>query len=89
MGMKSVRTLRVFGTDLGELPARVGDALPRQSAVLQTLGWISAGAGALGLGVIVGREIRRRYKFKRRTPYDFYAHAGGSYHNDVEFGVGI
>ena len=33
---------------------------------------------------IVGHEMRSRYKFKRRTPYDFYDHAGES-----EFGVGV
>ncbi len=58
------------------------------STLLQTLGWISAGAGALGLGLMVGRELRQRYKFNRRTPYDMYAHSG-DYKSDLEFGVGI
>ncbi|WP_128911822.1 hypothetical protein [Granulicella sibirica] len=58
-----------------------------QSALLKTIGWISAGMGALALGVIVGRELRIRYKFNRRTPYDFYEHAGDEH--DLEFGVGI
>ena len=87
--MKSVRTLRVFGTRLEELPARLTEALPhRPATILKTLGWVSAGAGALGLGLIVGRELRQRYKFTRRTPYDFYAHAG-DYKSDLDFGVGI
>lgn len=59
----------------------------RETALLRTLGWVSAGAGALALGLFVGREIRSRYKFTRRTPYDFYAHAGDS--QELEFGVGI
>ncbi len=91
--MKSVRKLSIFGTTVEEVPARLTDSLPAfgltgQGRLLTTLGWISAGAGTLGLGLIVGRELRRRYKFKRRTPYDLYAHAG-DYANDVDFGVGI
>ncbi len=57
-------------------------------AVLRNFAWVSAGITALALGVVLGREIRQRYKFKRRTPYDFYAHSGDQMH-DVEFGVGI
>jgi hypothetical protein len=51
-------------------------------------GWVSAGVTALAVGVVVGREIRQRYKFHRRTPYDLYAHAGDQA-QDIEFGVGI
>ena len=36
---------------------------------------------------IVGTEMRSRYKFKRRTPYDFYSNAGE--HQISEFGMGI
>jgi hypothetical protein len=39
------------------------------------------------VGIFVGREIRNRYKFKRRTPYDFYANAGE--YRAGEFGVGV
>jgi hypothetical protein len=41
----------------------------------------------LALGVVIGRELRQRYKFNHRTPYDMYAHSGDQ--QDVEFGVGI
>jgi hypothetical protein len=58
------------------------------SSLARTVGWVSAGVTALALGVVVGREIRQRYKFNRRTPYDFYAHSGDQA-TDVEFGVGI
>ncbi|MEO6816679.1 MAG: hypothetical protein ABI177_08245 [Edaphobacter sp.] len=58
-----------------------------ESALFKTIGWISAGLGAVALGLFVGRELRLRYKFSHRTPYDFYAHAGDE--EDVDFGLGI
>ena len=71
----------------------ITDALPeslteeQESTILRTVGWVTAGMGALALGLFVGRELRQRYKFNRRTPYDFYAHSGDE--QDMEFGVGI
>ena len=59
----------------------------QESALFKTVGWISAGLGAVALGLFVGRELRLRYKFSHRTPYDFYAHAGDE--EDVDFGLGI
>lgn len=59
----------------------------QESALFKTIGWISAGLGAVALGLFVGRELRLRYKFSHRTPYDFYAHAGDE--KDVDFGLGI
>ena len=61
---------------------------PEESGLLKTIGWLSAALGAVALGLIVGREIRQRYKFNRRTPYDLYAHSGDEL-PDVEFGVGV
>ncbi len=58
------------------------------STLLQTIAWITAGVGALTLGVLLGREIRLRYRFHRRTPYDLYAHSGDRV-PDVDFGLGI
>jgi hypothetical protein len=58
-----------------------------ETTMLRTIGWISAGLGAVAIGLFVGRELRQRYKFNRRTPYDFYAHSGDQ--EDMEFGVGI
>jgi hypothetical protein len=58
-----------------------------ESALIKTVGWVSAGLGAVALGLFIGREIRQRYKFNRRTPYDFYSHAGDE--TDVEVGLGI
>jgi len=58
-----------------------------ESTLIKTVGWISAALGAVALGLIVGRELRQRYKFTRRTPYDFYAHSGDG--QDADFGLGI
>ncbi len=57
------------------------------SPLLKTVVWVSAGVGAVALGLAVGREIRQRYKFKRRTPYDRYSQSGTSFADD--FGLGI
>ena len=62
--------------------------LMEESLFLKTVGWVSAALGAVALGLIVGREIRQRYKFNRRTPYDLYAHSGDEL-PDVDCGVGI
>ena len=59
-----------------------------ESKMLKTVGWISAALGAVALGLLVGRELRLRYKFNRRTPYDLYSHSGDEL-PDVDFGVGI
>ena len=58
----------------------------QETALIKTVGWISAGLGAVALGLFVGRELRQRYKFNRRTPYDFYAHSGDE--QDIDFGLG-
>jgi hypothetical protein len=59
-----------------------------ESHLLKTIGWVSAALGAVALGLIVGREIRQRYKFNRRTPYDLYAHSGDEL-PDGDCSVGI
>jgi hypothetical protein len=59
-----------------------------ESHLLKTVGLVSAALGAVAIGLIVGREIRRRYKFNRRTPYDLYSHSGDEL-VDADWGVGI
>ena len=54
---------------------------------LRVIGWFSAGMALATLGIYVGYEIRSRYKFRHRTPYDFYSNAEPQAAND--FGVGI
>ena len=63
------------------------DAEENESTAIKTIGWITAGMGAVALGLFLGRELRQRYKFNRRTPYDVYSHAGDE--QDVDFGLGI
>lgn len=83
--MKFSRSLGKIGD---RIEASVDDATDGGSTLLRNLSLISAGITVLALGVVVGRELRQRYKFNRRTPYDFYAHSGDQA-QDVEFGVGI
>ncbi|HVJ08587.1 MAG TPA: hypothetical protein VM554_09390 [Acidisarcina sp.] len=59
-----------------------------ESKAIKTIGWASLALGAVTLGVILGRELRLRYKFKRRTPYDFYSHAGDRMPT-ADYGVGV
>jgi hypothetical protein len=59
----------------------------KESTTLRVIGWFSIGMAVAAIGIFVGREIRSRYKFKRRTPYDFYANAGEK--QAGEFGMGI
>lgn len=58
-----------------------------ESHKLRVLGWFSVGMAVAALGIYLGSELRSRYKFKRRTPYDFYSR-GGERHAS-EFGMGI
>lgn len=58
-----------------------------ESSKMRVIGWFSFGMAVAAIGILVGRELRSRYKFKRRTPYDFYANAGEQ--QNSEFGVGI
>lgn len=59
-----------------------------ESHAIKTIGWASLALGVAAIGVYVGRELRLRYKFKRRTPYDLYSHAGDRMPS-AEYGMGI
>ena len=60
-----------------EQPACGEPGCAEESHLLRTIGWVFGPAsGAVALGLIVGREIRQRYKLNHRTPYDLYAHSG-------------
>ncbi len=59
----------------------------KESNTLRVIGWFSVGMAVAALGIYLGSELRSRYRFKRRTPYDFYANAGEQQAN--EFGMGV
>ena len=59
----------------------------KESNTLQVITWFSVGMAVAAVGIFVGRELRSRYKFKRRTPYDFYS--GASEYQAGEYGVGV
>jgi len=58
-----------------------------ESKALQLIGWFSVGLAVAALSIYLGAELRSRSKFKKRTPYDFYASAGEA--QASEFGVGV
>ena len=59
----------------------------QEKNTLRVITWFSVGMAVAAVGIFVGREIRNRYRFKRRTPYDFYSNADER--QAGEFGVGI
>jgi hypothetical protein len=73
------------------MSAQLDEVMPteqtKEASTLKVITWVSLGMAVAAIGIFVGREIRSRYKFNRRTPYDFYANAGES--QASEFGVGI
>ncbi len=56
--------------------------------VLRALSLASLLIGVTALGLYLGRELRQRYKFKRRTPYDLYSNAGDPVALS-EYGMGV
>ena len=61
-------------------------------AALRTLTWASLAVATAALGLYIGRELRFRYKFRRRTPYDFFSKAGTRPNADyatTEYGMGV
>jgi hypothetical protein len=60
---------------------------PCERHTLRVIGWFSIGMAVAALSFYIGRELRDRYKFNQRTPYDFYSNAGES--QAAEFGMGV
>ena len=79
--------------DEPEAPAAAPDTVEltaeetKESSALRIIGWLTVGLAVAVVGIFVGRELRSRYKFNHRNPYDFYAHAGEK--QTGEFGLGI
>lgn len=63
------------------------EAAPSGYRALKAAAWATVALGITALGLFVGRELRIRYKFKRRTASDFYSHAGEEL--GAEYGMGI
>jgi len=63
----------------------VGESKGRKA--LQVIGWFSMGMAVAALGIYVGTELRSRYRFNHRTPYDFYSSSGEQAAS--EYGMGI
>jgi uncharacterized membrane protein len=61
----------------------------KESCTLKVITWLSVGMAVAALGIFVGRELRSRYKFNHRTPYDFYDHASGNEQQTGEVGLGV
>ena len=72
-------------------PLTPGEETPTEgkseSCTLRVITWFSVGMAVAALGIYVGHELRSRYKFKHRTPYDFFANAGETHAS--EFGIGV
>jgi hypothetical protein len=64
-----------------------GSGEVRHTHTLRVITWFSVGMAVATLSIFLGRELRKRYKFNRRTPYDFYSSAGEQHTG--EFGVGV
>jgi hypothetical protein len=58
-----------------------------EKGTLRAITWFSVGMAVATLGIFVGREMRKRYKFNHRTPYDFYSNVDEQ--QAGEFGMGI
>jgi hypothetical protein len=90
--MKRHRLRQLFGLRKKSISLVVPTVLPAESeshVAVKIIGWSSLAVGIAALGVFVGREIRTRYKFKRRTPYDYYAHSGDQTRATADYGIGI
>ena len=59
-----------------------------EGSAMAIVGWTSVAVGIAAVGLYVGRELRARYKFNHRTPYDFFSHAGDSV-PAADYGTGI
>ena len=93
MPMKLLRKRGILSDYLGRrLEESMGD-LPvsersRTESLVVAAAWLAGGVSVVTLGLLAGRELRGRYKFKRRTPYDYYAHSGDR-SPDLDYSVGI
>ena len=74
---------------MAELPKSNEQCSTDESCLFRIVGWASVALGMAALGLYVGRELRLRYKFNKRTPYDIFSHAGDAFPAADYYGVGI
>jgi len=70
----------------------VRDSQRRTTKAAYTLAWVAVGIGVVAAALVAGRELRIRYRLRKRTPYDYFSHAGDSAENGTEYaeyGVGV
>jgi hypothetical protein len=60
----------------------------RGAEIMKRIGWVSLGVSLAAVGVFAARELRDRWAFSRRSPYDFYSHAGDDFEM-AEAGMGV
>jgi cytochrome oxidase assembly protein ShyY1 len=71
-----------------QLPVEESTSIEKAgSTAIRLITWFSVGVAVAVVGIFVGAELRSRSRFKKRTPYDFYANAGEQ--QASEFGVGV
>jgi len=72
---------------MSQEPESIVPAGQTHGTALRVITWFSMGMAVAAVGIFLGYELRVHYKFKRRTPYDFYANAAEQ--QASEFGMGI
>lgn len=55
--------------------------------LLRTITWSGIAVTVAAVGIFVGRELRIRYKFNHRSPYDYYTHAGDQAQDSYAVGI--
>jgi hypothetical protein len=55
---------------------------------MKRIGWVSLGFSLAAVSMVLAREVRGRWMFAHRSPYDFYSHAGEEF-EAFEAGVGV
>ncbi|HEX5236173.1 MAG TPA: hypothetical protein VFW25_12685 [Silvibacterium sp.] len=99
MMMANAEPIRIAVTAHPRKAGLIVKILPCKSCLqsriaLRLIAWASVAVGVAAVGLYVGHELRVHYKFKRRTPSDFYSHAGDQSTAEfdlgaAEYGVGI
>ncbi len=70
----------------------VRDSQRHTTTAARTIAWLAVGLGVVAAALVAGRELRIRYRLRKRTPYDYFSHAGDTVENGTEYaeyGVGI